>query len=86
MAEAASNAAVAKAGSKKKDASKKPNLWKRTVRYWSEVISELKKVVTPTKKEWAKYSLTVVVFVSIVMAIILTLDFFLGKLAFWVFG
>ncbi|WP_420111717.1 preprotein translocase subunit SecE [Pseudactinotalea sp.] len=51
-----------------------------------QVISELRKVVTPTSKELVTYSAVVIVFVLIVMAYVGVLDFAVGKLILWAFG
>ena len=51
-----------------------------------QVIAELRKVVTPTRKELFKFTGVVLVFVIIVMGIVYGLDFAFGLLAHWVFG
>ena len=51
-----------------------------------EVIAELKKVVTPTRKELFSYVGVVLVFVVIMMAIVSGFDFAFGWLVAWVFG
>jgi preprotein translocase subunit SecE len=51
-----------------------------------QVISELRKVVTPTSKELVTYSAVVIVFVLIVMAYVGVLDFAVGRLVLWAFG
>ncbi len=54
--------------------------------FFSQVIAELKKVVTPTRKELIRYTLVVLAFVAIVMAIVYGLDLFFSYLATMVFG
>ncbi|WP_026555794.1 preprotein translocase subunit SecE [Arthrobacter sp. 35W] len=51
-----------------------------------QVIGELKKVVTPTRKELINYTLVVLVFVIIMMALVTVLDLAFGKSVLWVFG
>src|SRR5690606_15167111 len=51
-----------------------------------QVITELSKVVTPTRRELLTYTGVVVVFVAIVMAIVYGLDFVFGWAVSWVFG
>lgn len=50
-----------------------------------QVISELKKVVTPTRKEWFSYTLWVLGFVAVVMVIVSALDFLFGQASIFVF-
>jgi preprotein translocase subunit SecE len=51
-----------------------------------QVIAELKKVVTPTRKELVRFTITVMIFVIIMMLIVTGLDFLFGTGAVWVFG
>ncbi|MHA7277465.1 preprotein translocase subunit SecE [Arthrobacter sp. HLT1-21] len=51
-----------------------------------QVISELKKVVVPTRRELVRYTITVMIFVIIMMLIVTALDFLFGTAAVWVFG
>ena len=51
-----------------------------------QVISELRKVVTPTGKELGTYVAVVIVFVLVVMAYVGVLDFAIGRLVLWAFG
>ena len=57
-----------------------------TVRFVREVVAELKKVVRPTRAEVVTYTSTVLVFVVIVMAFVMLVDFGAGHLTFFVFG
>ncbi len=50
------------------------------IRYFKDMISELKKVTWPTKKDLVTYSLAVVVFILIVAAVTGLFDFGLGAL------
>ncbi len=51
-----------------------------------QIIAELRKVVTPTRKELAKFTSVVFVFVLIVIGIVYGLDFVFSWLAQQVFG
>ncbi|MFK4760425.1 preprotein translocase subunit SecE [Microbacterium sp. ZW T5_45] len=51
-----------------------------------QVIAELRKVVTPTRKELVKFTLVVLVFVLIVMGIVYGLDSLFAWLTHMVFG
>nr|WP_217995846.1 preprotein translocase subunit SecE [Kribbia dieselivorans] len=52
----------------------------------SQVIDEMRKVVTPTRSELLQYTVVVIVFVALIMAIVSALDFGFTKLVFWVFA
>ncbi len=59
------------------------------VRIWvflTQVVGELKKVIWPTRREMVVYSIGVLVFVSLVTAIIAGLDIGFAKLMLTVFG
>jgi preprotein translocase subunit SecE len=51
-----------------------------------QVINELKKVVTPTRKELFSFTGVVLAFVIIMMLIVYGLDSAFGWLVSWVFG
>ena len=51
-----------------------------------QVLTELSKVVRPTRRELLSYTGVVIVFVVIMMAIIYGLDFVFGWAVAWVFG
>jgi len=51
-----------------------------------QVINELKKVVTPTRKELFSYTAVVLVFVVVMMAMVSGLDFVFGLGVQYVFG
>lgn len=58
----------------------------RLARFYREVVAELRKVIWPTRKEMVTYTTVVVVFVSIVVAIVAGLDYAFSKLVLQVFG
>jgi preprotein translocase subunit SecE len=65
---------------------KKSNIFTRTGRFVRQVIAELKKVVTPTRKQYGRYVVTVIVFVIAVMAMVLVLDWIFKMGADVIFG
>jgi preprotein translocase subunit SecE len=73
-------------GKAKRDRDSSRGAWARFVLFIRQVIDELGKVVTPTRKELINYTLVVLVFVVIMMAFVSVLDFFFGWGVSWVFG
>lgn len=68
------------------DKTAKPNVFMRIGLFIKQIIDELRKVVTPTSKELFGWSLAVFIFVLLLMALVTSMDFGLGKLVLWVFG
>ncbi|GAA2363617.1 preprotein translocase subunit SecE [Dactylosporangium salmoneum] len=62
------------------------NIFVRLINFIREVVAELRKVIWPTRKELSTYTLVVVVFVIIMLAIVGGLDFGFAKLVLWSFG
>jgi preprotein translocase subunit SecE len=58
----------------------------RLGRFVREVISELRKVIWPTRNELLTYTAVVVVFVAFMLAIVAGLDFLYAKGVLFVFG
>ena len=56
------------------------------IRFVKQVVAEIRKVVTPTVREWAGGCVAAGIFVLLLMALGAGLDFGLGKLTLWVFG
>ena len=59
------------------------------LRLWTflkEVLVELRKVVTPTRKELIRYTLVVLVFVVFMMLLVSGLDLLFGSFVGWMFG
>lgn len=55
-------------------------------RFIRQTVNELRKVVTPTVREWAGWIVGVFVFVLLLMALATGMDFGLGKLTLFIFG
>lgn len=51
-----------------------------------QTVDELRKVVTPSVREWAGWIVGVGVFVLLLMALATGMDFGLGKLTLFIFG
>ncbi|MGH3939706.1 MAG: preprotein translocase subunit SecE [Pseudonocardiaceae bacterium] len=64
----------------------KVSLPTRAVRFLREVVAELRKVIWPTRKQLVTYTGVVLVFVSVMVAIVALLDLGFGKAVFYVFG
>ena len=60
--------------------------WGSVTLFISQILDELRKVVRPTRSELVNYTVVVIVFVSVVMAIVSLLDFVFTKGVLWVFG
>lgn len=58
----------------------------RLVLFLKQVIAELKKVVTPTRKELLSYTGVVLVFVVIMMALVSGMDWVFALAVTYVFG
>ena len=64
----------------------RPGIFARLINFVREVVAELRKVIWPTRKELITYTVVVVVFVAIMVAVVGGLDIGLAKVALWVFG
>ncbi len=64
----------------------KGSIFVRIARFLREVVSELRKVIWPTRKQMITYTAVVLVFVAFMVALVAGLDLALGKGVFWLFG
>jgi preprotein translocase subunit SecE len=64
----------------------KLGLFARVGLFYRQILSELKKVVWPTRKQLTTYTAVVLVFVMFIIAVVSLIDLVLTKLVFWVFG
>jgi len=62
------------------------NPFSRFALFIRQVFIELKKVVTPTRKELINYFFVVLVFVLIMMGLVTLLDWLFGLAVLWTFG
>ena len=65
---------------------KKLNVFQRIALFVRQVIAELRKVVTPTRKELLKFTGVVLAFVVVMMAIVSGLDYLFVWVTTVVFG
>ena len=70
----------------KRDRALRRNPFARIALFIRQVFAELRKVVTPTRKELFSFTVVVLVFVIIMMAIVWGLDQVFGWLVLWLFG
>jgi preprotein translocase subunit SecE len=70
----------------KKDRAAKRGPFARFSLFINQVFGELRKVVTPTRKELLSYTGVVLVFVVIMMGLVSLLDWVFGLGVVWVFG
>jgi preprotein translocase subunit SecE len=70
----------------KRDRAARRNPFARLALFIRQVMAELKKVVTPTRKELINFTAVVLVFVVIMMAIVWGLDQLFSWLVLYVFG
>jgi preprotein translocase subunit SecE len=62
------------------------SLFGRIGLFYRQIISELGKVVWPTKKQLTTYTAVVLVFVSFVVLVVSIFDLVLTRIVFWIFG
>ena len=72
--------------SAKRDRAERRGPVSRLALFIRQVINELKKVVTPTRRELFSYTGVVLVFVVVMMVVIYGLDFVSSWLVTWTFG
>lgn len=91
-ADTSSTEKKAKAGSgsgkkpKKSKQSGQGNLLKRVIKYLREVVAELKKVIWPNKQQMITYTIVVVIFMAVIVALVSGLDIGFAKAVMWLFG
>jgi preprotein translocase subunit SecE len=70
----------------KRSAPERKSLIARLGLVYRQVVSELRKVVWPTRNELVTYTTVVIVFVGVIMAVVSLLDFGFSKAVIAVFG
>jgi preprotein translocase subunit SecE len=68
------------------DRATKRNVFSRMALFIRQVFGELRKVVTPTRKELFRYTGVVLVFVVIMMGLVSLMDWLFGWIIIAVFG
>jgi len=72
--------------SKAKREVRRTGIFGRIGGFFREIVSELRKVIWPTRKELLTYTGVVIVFVTIMTAIVALLDYGFGKGLLFLFG
>jgi preprotein translocase subunit SecE len=70
----------------KEDSAARRNVFSRVALFLRQVMQELRKVVTPTRKELFSYTGVVLVFVIIMMLLVSGMDWVFGWVVVVVFG
>jgi preprotein translocase subunit SecE len=65
---------------------KQPSIFVRFAKFIREVVSELRKVIWPTRRQQITYTIVVLVFVAVVVAVVSGLDLLFDKGVFWIFA
>ena len=68
------------------DSGQKRSLGARISLFYRQVISEMRKVIWPTRKELITYTTVVIVFVTVMALFIAAIDYVFGQGVLWVFG
>ena len=68
------------------ESGEKLGIFARTALFYRQVVSELKRVVWPTREQLSTYTSVVLVFVTFIIAVVSLFDLGLTKLVFWIFG
>lgn len=68
------------------ESGEKLGIFARIALFYRQVISELKRVVWPTREQLTTYTSVVLVFVTFIIAVVSLFDLGLTKLVFWIFG
>lgn len=71
---------------KAKKETRRTGIFGRIGGFFREVVSELRKVIWPTRKELLTYTTIVIGFVTVMTTIVGLLDLGLGKVVLWAFG
>ena len=72
--------------SAKRERAERRGPFARVSLFITQVLNELKKVVTPTRRELLSYTGVVLTFVIIMMGLVYALDLGFSALVTWVFG
>jgi preprotein translocase subunit SecE len=64
----------------------KASLLSRLVRFLREVVAELRKVIWPSRRNLVTYTIVVLVFVAVMVALVALLDYVFGQAVLFLFG
>ena len=68
------------------ESGEKLGIFARIALFYRQVVSELNRVVWPTREQLSTYTSVVLVFVTFIIAVVSLFDLGLTKLVFWIFG
>lgn len=72
---------------KRKDAKAgRESIFVRAIRFIRETVGELRKVIWPTRKDLITYTIVTVIFVTILVSFVWSLDYGLAKIIITLFG
>jgi preprotein translocase subunit SecE len=83
---AAATTAKKDAPTRQRDTSERAGYFARIGRFIREVVAELRKVIWPSRKQWATFTLVVIVFLVIMVALVSGLDVLFHLVVGKVFG
>jgi preprotein translocase subunit SecE len=86
MTEAHGSTATPERGGPGSGKDERPNLLGRIALFYRQIVAELRKVIWPTRHELVTYTTVVVVFVTINIAIVFSLDWIFGQAVLKIFG
>ena len=61
-------------------------MFAQLLRFGREIVAELRKVIWPSRQELVTYTIVVLVFVIILVAIVAGLDIGFARFTLWIFG
>ncbi|HEU0256494.1 MAG TPA: preprotein translocase subunit SecE [Microbacteriaceae bacterium] len=68
------------------DAAASQGFFARIIRFFHEVMAELRKVTTPTRSELVNFTIVVLAFVIVMVGIVALFDWIFGMVVVWAFG
>jgi len=69
-----------------KTPAKRGNIFTRIGLFFRQVIAELRKVIWPGRNDLITYTMTVIIFVAVIVAIVTALDLGFANIVLFVFG
>jgi preprotein translocase subunit SecE len=82
----AKGAAKSKATAVREGRTPKASLLSRLARFLREVVAELRKVIWPSRRNLVTYTIVVLVFVAVMVALVALLDYVFGQGVLFLFG
>ncbi len=86
MTDTTGDSAVAKRAAGRTTRKDRGNVVQRLGLWYRQIVSELRKVIWPTRKELVAYTIVTVVFAAVMIALVASLDYGANWLVLKVFG